>query len=120
MGVRKVIVLMNGKTLTIEQRLSRLEKAIFGQQPATKSTPRSKAAAKASDFSGATGGVRFLNSKDFFKRKKTFAEVRTALSDHEYHYSAQAVQMALNRLAEERGPLVSLKEGGKKLYVKRK
>jgi hypothetical protein len=110
---------MNKETLTIEQRLTRLEKAVLGKGEGN-GDRKSKASPKASDFSGPTGGVRLLVTKSFFNKKKTFAEVRSALSDHDYHYSAQAVQMALNRLAGNRGTLVSLKQGGKKLYVNRK
>jgi len=109
---------MSEKTLTIEQRLARLEGAVFGAK--RKSTIKSKTEAKAPDFSGATGGVRFLISKGVFKKKKTLADVRTSLADHEYHYSAQAIQMALSRLTPKDGPLVSLREGGRKVYVERK
>jgi hypothetical protein len=112
---------MNDKTLsTIERRLARLEKAVFGQRGKTKDNRKSTASAKTSDFSGATGGVHFLVSRGFFKQKRTLAAARTALSDHEYHYSAPAVQMALNRQSGRKGPLAAFKEGGKKLYVKRK
>jgi hypothetical protein len=107
---------MKNQGLTIEQRIARLESAIFGREEKA----QARTEAKSRDFSGPTGGVRLLISKSFFNKKKTFAEVRSALADHDYHYSAQAAQMALNRLAGHRGPLVSLKQGGKKVYVKRK
>jgi hypothetical protein len=105
---------MADNTLTIEQRLTRLEKAVF----AGKEKPAKKKAAK--DFGGATGGIRFLISKNAFKKKRGLAEVRTALSDEGYHYSRQAVHIALNNLASKGGPLVSLQEGGRKVYVERK
>jgi hypothetical protein len=107
---------MAKQTLTLEARVERLEAAVFGRDQKTKRSVETTT----SDFSGPTGGVRFLVSKGFFGKKKTFAEVRTALADNDYHYSAQAVQMALNRLAGGRGPLVSLKQDGKKVYAKRK
>jgi hypothetical protein len=106
------------ETLTINQRIKRLEKAVFGRRGETGGTPKS--AAKASDFAGPTGGVRFLISKDYFRKKKALAEIRSALAQHDYHYSAQAVHEALKRLIQKGGPLVSLREGGKKMYVKRK
>jgi hypothetical protein len=107
---------MANKTLTIEQRIARLEAAVFSRKGKTKSA----AETKPSEFSGATGGVRFLISKGFFKKKKALAEIRTALSDHGYHYSAQSVHEALKRLTAQSGPLVSLKEGGRKVYAERK
>jgi hypothetical protein len=107
---------MADKTLTMEQRIARLEAAVFGR----KGRAKSAAEKKPSDFSGATGGVRFLMSKGLFKKKNHLADIRTALTDHGYHYSAQAVHEALKRLTAKSGPLVSLKEGGKKVYVERK
>lgn len=97
----------------IEKRIARLEKAVFtGKKPV-----KEKAA---EGYSGATGGVRFLISKAHFNKKKALAEIRSALAKHDYHYSAQAVHEALKRLIQKGGPLASLREGGKKMYVKRK
>jgi hypothetical protein len=111
---------MKGKTLTIEQRLARLENAVFGPEGNTKSSAKARAGAKTSGFSGATGGIRFLISKGLFKRKQGLAGVRTSLSDNGYHYSRQAVHVALNNLTAKGGPLVTLREGGRKIYVERK
>jgi hypothetical protein len=48
---------MNDKTLTIEQRLTRLEKAVFeGKEKPAKKKP-------AKGFGGATGGIRFLSQR---------------------------------------------------------
>ena len=106
---------MNDKNLTgINRRLKRLEDAVFG---ASKKSSRKPLQA---DYSGPTGGVRFLISKGTFKNKLSLGDVRAALEKNDYHYSAQAVHIALNRLAGKGGPLVVLKENGKKLYVKRK
>lgn len=107
---------MAEKTLTIELRIARLEAAVFDRKRKTKSA----AETKSSGFSGATGGVRFLISEGFFKKKKALAEIRTALSEHGYHYSAQAVHEALKRLTAKNGPLISLQEGGRRIYVERK
>ena len=98
----------------IEKRLTRLEKAVFG------SKERQEVKKPAKGFGGATGGVRFLISKGQFRSKLGLAEVKTALAKNDYHYSTQAVDMALKRLAGKGGPLGSIKEGGKKAYVNRK
>ena len=105
----------------LEQRITRLEKTIFGHKGNFKVGSDSKGRqSKEPGFSGATGGVRFLISKRHFKKKLGLSEVRATLAKHEYHYSAQAVQMALNRLTRKDGPLVALREGGRKVYVERK
>ena len=102
---------------TMEQRLARLEKAVFGRKGKTKP---SSTGANASNFSGPTGGVRLLISKRFLKKKQGLSDVRAALAEKEYHYSRQAVHAALNSLAVKGGPLVSLQEGGRTVYVERK
>jgi hypothetical protein len=61
-----------------------------------------------------------LISEGFFTRKKHLAEVRTALSKKDYHYSIQVIDTALRRLGKRRGPLVVLKEGGQNVYVNRR
>jgi len=76
--------------------------------------------ADSSDFKGATGGLRFLVSKGFFDRKRNFGEINEALASHGYHYSKQAVQTPLNNLSKAGFLLVSFREGGKKVYAKRK
>jgi len=98
----------------IVKRLERVEKAVFGANSKTRPT------SAASAFKGATGGARLLLSNGFFNQKKSLSEVRTALAKNGYHYSAQAAQMALSRLSLRAGPLATLKEGGRKVYVKRK
>lgn len=97
------------------ERLERLEKVIFGK-------PRSKHFKKITqkDFSGATGGIRFLISKGFFKKKRDLTEARKELADNDYHYSRQAIHEALKLCSKSKGSLVTLKEGGRKLYVERK
>jgi hypothetical protein len=109
---------MNDKTLTIERRITRLEKAVFGQKGEDQGRPKSEA--KASDFSGPTGGIRLLVSQNFFKTRKSLADVRTALAKNDYHYVTQVIHNFLSRLSRVDGPLVSVKDGNKKMYVKRK
>lgn len=105
----------------IDKRLKRLEDAIFGGDGQSKTASALKSRQpKKSEFSGATGGVRFLISKGSLRKKQGLAEVRTSLSENGYHYSKQAVHEALKNLAAKGGPLVSLQEGGRKVYVERK
>jgi hypothetical protein len=96
-------------------RLARLEKSVLGRADGKK-----KNKAEMANYSGPTGGVRFLISKGLFKKKAGLAEVRAALAERDYHYSKQAVHESLKRLSGKGGPLVALKEGGKKYYVRRK
>ncbi len=98
----------------IAKRVERLEKAVFGKG----SKPSPKPATPS--FSGATGGIRLLISKNFFGKGKTLGDVRSALAENGYHYSRQAVDMALKGLANRKGPLVILKVGGRNCYVNRK
>jgi len=106
---------MNNKAIkAIEKRLVRLEGAVFGK----KAKPTRKADGE--NFSGATGGVRLLISRNFFNAKRTLGDARGALAESGYHYSAQATEIALKRLAVRKGPLTLLKEGGRNVYVKRK
>jgi hypothetical protein len=105
---------MDDKTIEkLEQRISRLEKAVFGGE----SKPARKAA---KDFKGATGGIRFLISKGFFKTKRDLGAVRAELQKNGYHYKRQVVNTTLGRLSRRGGPLVSINENGKKVYVERK
>jgi hypothetical protein len=102
------------KDVTLDQllkRIEKLEKAAFGA---------SKPAVKKDSFGGATGGLRFLVEKGFFGQRRLFRDIEEELKKNGYHYSKQAIQTPLNRLAVSSGPLVALKQGGKKVYVKRK
>lgn len=104
----------NNSIQEILERLERLENAVF-------ETASKKVAKKGTDeFGGAIGGVRFLNSRGFFSKKRTLRDIREELSKHDYHYSAQAVQTSINRLSVVGGPLVSFREAGKKVYAERK
>jgi hypothetical protein len=102
------------KDLTLDhllKRVEKLEKAVFGG---------SKPAVKKGGFSGATGGLRFLVERGFFAQRRLFGDIEEEMKKHGYYYSKQAIQTPLNRLAVSSGPLVALKQGGKKVYVKRK
>lgn len=97
----------------IVNRIERLERTVFGGEGKIKRRVRE-------NFTGPTGGVRLLVSEGFFKTKRSLSDVRSALAKKDYHYSAAAIQTALNRHSPRAGPLAALKEGGKKLYVKRR
>ena len=99
----------------LTSRIERLERAVFGS-----GKKAVKKVETAPSFRGATGGVRLLISKNFFAGKRTLAEVRDALEENGYHYSRQAVQMALSGLSARKGPLVPLEKGGRKVYATRK
>lgn len=92
-------------------RIEKLERAVF-------SVPRSTLPKKS--FKGATGGIRFLVENNFFARRRLFSEVESELEKHGYHYSKQAIQMPLTRLSSAKGPLVTLRQKGRNVYVKRK
>lgn len=96
------------------KRLERLEKAVFaiGKKPLKNMSE--------DNFSGPTGGVRFLVSENFFGKKRALSETIHALSGHGYHYSKQAIHQALTYLSNSSGPLVKLKEKGSNFYVGRK
>ncbi len=98
-------------------RIEALEKAVFG--PAAKAA---KPAAAASDdqFKVSTGGLRLLVSNGFFNSRRKFSEIESELNRQGYHYSKQAIQTPLNRLSNQSGPLVGLKQEGHKVYVRRK
>lgn len=98
-----------------DMRLTRLEEAVF-----KKTSPSSGTSKKADNFSGPSGGLRYLLSRGFFSEKRFLADVRNALAKNGYHYSVQAAQTSLNRFSKPGGPLVTIKQDGKKVYVVRK
>jgi hypothetical protein len=97
-----------------ERRIALLE----GKAP-TKASKKT-AAFVSGDYSGPTGGVRYLISRAFLKEKRDLAAMREQLASEGYHYSRQAIHEALKTLSKASGPLVSLKEGARKIYVERK
>lgn len=100
----------------LQNRVAALEQAVFSKGKARVKPIN----ASDDDHSGCTGAVRFLLSKGFFGKKRLLGEVKAEAAGHDYHYSTQAFDMALKRLSKKGGPLVVVKEGGKKLYAKRK
>jgi hypothetical protein len=108
---------MDQKTIIqdLQSRVAALERAVFTNKRTAKASRPAEL-----DHSGCTGAVRFLLSKGFFGKKRPLREVVEESAKHDYHYSAQAFTMALTRLSGKSGPLVVVRESGKKLYVKRK
>jgi len=96
-------------------RVKRLGQATFRKNPKQQESNGGH-----QDFKGATGGLRFLASKGFFDRKRNFGEIKEALANLGYHYSKQAIQTPLNTLSRAGELLVSFRDGGKKVYAKRK
>lgn len=74
----------------------------------------------ADEYGGLKGGLRKLLSRSFFGSQRKLAHVREALAKDGYHYSASAVQTALNRMSGRSGPLVASRVDGMKAYVRRK
>src|SRR2546430_948961 len=114
------VIAIEGTEKEVADILATIERtAAVGQAKAAISKGRAekkeqKKRANASDL------VVGLKEEGFFKRKQGLAEVRTTLSENGYHYSRQAVHVALNNLTRKGGPLVSLEESGRKVYVERK
>ena len=98
----------------IMARLERLEKAVFSDKVMR------RVATKEKNFSGATGGIRFLISKKIFKKKQDLGSVKKHLESNDYYYSRQAIHEALKSLSKGKGVLTAIEEGGKKVYVERK
>jgi hypothetical protein len=100
--------------IELRSRVEMLECAVFGKNG------KKPAAKPSGEFHGATGGLRFLVSDGFFDQKRAFGDIKEALARHNYHYSKQAVQTPLNALSKPGSLLVSFREGGRKVYAKRK
>jgi hypothetical protein len=96
----------------VVRRLEKLEKAVFGNGV--------KAPKAEGNFKGIAGGVRLLQTKSFFTKKRTAVEVKSELEQHGYHYQIAAVQTTLNRASVKNGPLTAFRENGVKVYVVRK
>lgn len=109
----------------IKAALARIELAISGQdktQASRKKSIRKDVSENDDDdnFSGATGGVRLLISKGFFKQRRQFGEIKSTLQADGYLYSKQAFQNAVARMAKVGGPLTAIKQGKNKVYAERK
>jgi hypothetical protein len=101
----------------IVARLDKLEKYVFGEKTFK---PSDSPKINKNQFTGPTGGIKFLITESFFREKRDFTSIRKELEKNSYYYSRQAVNEALKGLSKSSGPLVILKEGVKKLYVERR
>ena len=111
---------MNEKNIKqILDRLERLEIAVFGKKFGDKNYEK-VLKRKSKHFSGITGGIRLLISRGFFKKKRTFREIKEELTQNGYYSSLQAIQTALNKLSGPKGLLVKIKERDKNYYAERK
>jgi len=97
------------------KRIEKLEVVVFGSNKKSQKL----CIKKTESFKGPKGGCQYIMARGFLNKKRSVNEVREELEDHDYHYSRQVVQTALNRMSKPRGPLVSLK-GKLKMYVRRK
>lgn len=86
-----------------EERLGRLEEAVFGGNKEVKAPPKK--------FDGATGGIRLLIEEGFFDEPKLISEVRERLKAEGYHYGDSTIAMGLVALVKQRS-LVRFKQEG--------
>lgn len=100
-----------------EKRIHALE---GGTIRSRKESRRASSVQTREDYSGATGGIRFLIKNGLFKMKTKQKDIRKELADKSYHYSSQAIYEALKILSRPSGPLVVLNEKRQKVYVERK
>ncbi len=103
-----------GKLENHERRILLLEEKFL------KNSQQDKKEAKNKSYSGPAGGVRFLSDSGFFKNKKDLALIRNELQKKGYNYSTKSIDHALRRASSVKGPLVVLREEGKKVYIERK
>jgi hypothetical protein len=103
----------------LEQRIVALERFVFGDAESG-ARPNGGSHTKAASR-GPTEGLRDLILEGFFRMKKrTLREVRDAMGERGFLYSAQAIDVALTRNARRDGALVLLREGGRKIYAERR
>jgi hypothetical protein len=114
------IIMIEKQITDILSRLADHERRISLLEGRATSVPSKKPAETKTDYSGPTGGVKYLISQGFMREKRDLAAVRGQLSQEGYHYSRQAVHEALKALSKPSCPLVGLKDGKRKTYVERK
>ena len=97
---------------TLEERVSDLEKVVFG-------TRRKTVINKEKKYKGLAGGIKFIIDNGFFKKPNLVSEVLNELKRESYHYSIESVDKTL-RDFHKRRVLTRLDEKGKWKYVLRK
>lgn len=99
----------------IISRIEKLESAVFQRK-----SKEVLINTKVQNFVGTKGGILLLLSKGYINQLRSALDVKNELAKDKYFYSIQVIQTALNRLSKEKGPIVSMRDSGKKFYVKRK
>ena len=102
------------KIKKIEERISKLEKAVFG----TKSGPDQN---KKNQQKGLVGGINLLVDNGFFKKPVLVTEVQDELRKEGYYHSIQATDTILRRdMVNRKKNLSRIKINGVWQYVMRK
>lgn len=101
------------KIKKLEERISKLEKAIFGSQ--------SKSIKNNNHYKGQTGGINLLIDNGFFDKPKLVTEVQDELRKEGYYHSIQSTDTVLRRdMVNRKKILTRLKVDGIWQYVRRK
>lgn len=95
-----------------EKRISKLEKATFGEKLKLKGKQ---------EFRGLSGGIQYLISKGFLNTPKSVNEVQEELRKEGYHYRWESINKMLSiDFMRKRKLLRRIKENGIWKYVARK
>ena len=101
-----------------ENRLARLEEAVFSRRRRTESG--SNESSSGTRRTGPSAGVRILIEHRFFESKRSLGDVRRALSGLGYYFSPQSIEIALKRMSLRDCALVLVRERGRNFYADRK
>jgi hypothetical protein len=107
---------------SIEKRVERLEKAVFGSEQISKSSTKKsiKPKTNVTDFKGPKGGVLLLKEQGFLNTPRSTDEIKSEIEKNDFYYRRQVIQTALNRLSAAKGLLTAFEKNSKKVYVVRK
>jgi len=95
-----------------EERISRLEKAIFEEKVEPKAKP---------EFKGLSGGIEYLISKGFLDIPKSVKGIQDELKKEGYHYPYESLNKILSvDFMSKRKVLTRIKEDNVWKYVVRK
>jgi hypothetical protein len=95
-----------------EERISKLEKAVFEERMKPKGKP---------EFKGLSGGIEYLISKGFLHAPKSVKEIQEELKKEAYHYPYNSINklLSVDFMAKQKR-LTRVKEGNVWKYVLRK
>ncbi len=106
----------SSKKKTLEERISELEKAVFGSKKTS-----AKSSKKSKKFSGLVGGIELLMENNFFKKPVLVTEVQEELRKEGYFHSVQATDTILRRdMVKRKKILTRIKIDGIWQYVIRR